>query len=738
MRYNIKMKKDVEISAIIVHYGHGGEIFKCLNKLKIIKNKFKSVEFILVDNNDEKLEKQEIEKKYPWIKYYETSKNLGWGGGRNFGIKHASGKYIFSIDSDILIDFKSFKNLYNILKKNKETGMVSPRLLNISGKYHANATHELTPFKGVFFLSFINKFFPNNPVVKNLLMVDWNRRTSRYVDVLQLGAFMIRRKAYEEIGGFDEKIFLYFEENDVSNRLKKCNWKLFFDAKSFVTHLESKGTPKDSQRIKKVFAHSRFHYFKKHYGILSALAVEFFARISKESVILFSILALGTFLRFYRLVPNLIFNGEMGTDYMNVLAMIHGTRTWLIGPRTSHEWFFIPPLAYWMYIPILFLGNFKPPIINIFWAVVGSVAILVIYFYLKKLFDRKIALISSFLVAVSPSWIDATRASRYNAPAAILFLPYLYYLRESILDRGKSLFKLGLVLGFTMSFFPSPFLLIPATIVSFIFYKTLPKLKYILYFILGFAISNITFIIYEFSDKFAIIKETFIWIPYRILGFFGLYHKNTVSHAILSQNFYSIYQFFAQAFTGKEGTLALAIFLLIAFSTVYFSIELFRQRKKELAFYLVVISLLVSYIGLFVHGDPPEHYYYVIFPIPMILSAFILTKSFKNDLILTLITLLLGFCGIWYLITTNWFYQPAKPSFDGVQRTTDQIIKSSDGKTFSVARIGYNDQFDSNFANNYIYLLTIQGAKIDQSAKLKYTIDERNENDIKILSNNIK
>ncbi|KKQ91716.1 MAG: hypothetical protein UT17_C0004G0064 [Candidatus Woesebacteria bacterium GW2011_GWB1_39_10] len=728
----MKLRKTIKVSVVVGHFGHGGEVYKCLDKLKIIKSKFKSGEFILVDNNGEKLEENTVKKKYSWVKYISASKNLGWGAGRNFGIRHAVGKFIFSIDSDILIDLQSFKNIYNILKKDSKIGMVVPRIKNISGRFTPEATKELTPVRGIFFLSFINKIFPVNPIVKDYLMDSWNRRTSRKVEVGQLGAFMIKKEVYEKIDKFDENLFLYFEENDVSKRLKKNGHEIYFDSKSEAIHMESKGTPKSSDQIKQIFAHSRYYYFKKHYGLLPALIVEMFARFSKSTLMVLGILILGTFLRFYRLIPNLVLNGEMGTDYMNVWNIIHGTRTFLIGPRTSHEWFFIPPISYWIYTVLLFFARFNPSVINIFWAVVESVSILVCYYYVKKLFNEKIALISSFLLAVSPAWIVLTRNSRYNAPAAIIFFPYLWYLLKSINDKGKSLGVLGLILGLSMNFFPSPFLLIPATIVCFIYFKVSPKLKYVIYFFLAFLIPNITFIIYEISNKFAITLQLITWIPYRVLGFFGLYPKNSVNLKVLSQNIYSVYQFFKDSFVPNSNTLSIALFAFVTFGSAFWIFRPLRDKNKETAFILLLINLIIPYLGLFMHGAPPEHYYLAIFPVPLIMASYILVKTFKNNIVLAILTFLIGSFGIWNLVSTDWFYRDkfitdysqSPPPYSVQLSTVNEIIKDSKGSDFSISRIGVNDQFENNFANNYIYLLTIRGAKIKSDAGVRYTIVE--------------
>jgi hypothetical protein len=153
-------------------------------------------------------------------------------------------------------------------------------------------------------------------------------------------------------------------------------------------------------------------------------------------------------------------------------------------------------------------------------------------------------------------------------------------------------------------------------------------------------------------------------------------------------------------------------------------------------FYLLIINLLVCYIGLFIHGNPPGHYYLVIFPIPIILAAYILDKFFKERSTLIVCTLTLGVIGIYGLVKTNWYFQEQPPidykvglvSFSTQLKITDVILKDSNGTQFSLGRIGTNDQFENNFANNYIYLLTIRGAVLDSNSKKRYLIVEGSDN----------
>ncbi|KKR12427.1 MAG: hypothetical protein UT40_C0027G0007 [Candidatus Woesebacteria bacterium GW2011_GWA1_39_21b] len=324
----------------------------------------------------------------------------------------------------------------------------------------------------------------------------------------------------------------------------------------------------------------------------------------------------------------------------------------------------------------------------------GSFSVLINYAVVKKIFNKNIALISSFLIATSPAWINQTRNSRYNLAAAILFLPFLLFLRDSIKDKGKSLFKLGLILGLTMSFFPSPILLIPASIAGFIFYSVKPKFKYILNFILGFLIPNTAFIIYEVSNKFSITLQLLSWVPYRILGFFGLYPKNTVNTTTLSQNIYSIYHFFAESFLGYANILTLVLFILTIGFSVFFIKRFYKNKNKEMPFFLLIISLVVSYVGLFIHGNPPEHYYLVIFPVPAILAAYILDKLIKKKTVLIVSTLILGTIGLYGLYKVNWFYQDKLPvnylirpvPYELQLKMVNSIIKDARGAEFSLFR----------------------------------------------------
>jgi hypothetical protein len=173
----------------------------------------------------------------------------------------------------------------------------------------------------------------------------------------------------------------------------------------------------------------------------------------------------------------------------------------------------------------------------------------------------------------------------------------------------------------------------------------------------------------------------------------------------------------------------------VLIAAIVLFVKSLRRKNSELPYILVLINLVVAYIGLFIHGNPPEHYYYVIYPIPLILVAYVLVKSFRNKFTLILLTLLTGGFGIWFLISSGWFYQDkilseyvtSTPPYPVLVNVADEILGDAKGAAFSIGRIGFYDQFENNFANNYIYLLTIKGARVTDNAGLRYTIVEETD-----------
>lgn len=453
----------------------------------------------------------------------------------------------------------------------------------------------------------------------------------------------------------------------------------------------------------------------------------------KRNWLIILILLLGIFLRYFRLKQDVIFNGEVGFDYLSIKNFLVNHEIPLAGPPTSHPWFKIAPLFYWLFMVVLPIGNFSPVFGSYFMAGIGVLTLIVGYAVIKRLFGRKVSLISTFLMAISPSFLYLTRNARFNSFTALLFFPYFYYLVKSTKDKGRSLFKVGLFLGLMLSFFPSPFVLFPAAVVTIFVYRGRFRKKEYLNGLLGLILPNIAYLIFMVKDRFNMLIQIALWIPYRILGFLGFIPKNNADQSVISSNFTSLYDFFRNSILPEQNNLYLFIFFILAIFLVYkFTKEI---RKGSEVWTTTLVVFVVSYFGLFLHGNPPLHYYLVVFPLPIIFFSvflvFLLNHSFGKYIVGTIL-LLIVLVNFKYDFSEQWFYIPENSLQKGEypvplalqKKVAGVIVNDAMGLNYELTRVGKDDKFENNFADNYVYLLWLMGNEPVKKAGIKYTIYE--------------
>jgi len=279
------MNGGVDLSIIIVFYDKRKCLYNCLKS--IFSYKIKYTYEVIVVNNSKKDFKKELKRYFKRVKYIKSKKNIGYGGGNNLGVKYSKGKHLLILNPDTRCQKDTINELLGFLEKNKTTAIAAPKLIDPKGNVLRLAYGKLTPTGGVFALSILNKIFPNNIFTR-----DYRKEKVLFsvnpslIDAAPGSAFVIRKTIFEEIGGFDENIFLYFEEHDLGIRIQKLGYSIYLIQSALVIH-EWHSKKNSSQTLKYHFLKSRYYYFKKHYGLFSALVVELFARISKIHLLLF-------------------------------------------------------------------------------------------------------------------------------------------------------------------------------------------------------------------------------------------------------------------------------------------------------------------------------------------------------------------------------------------------------------------------------------------------------------------
>jgi len=239
-----------------------------LNKLLIsIKEKIKSLEYeiIVVDNNSQDGSVKFLKKHFPETVLIENKINMGFSKANNQGAKLAKGRYLLFLNSDTLVCDGAIEKMLEYLQKNQSTTIVGPKLLNQDGTLQRSCgvfPNLLTEFSG---RTFLNRLFPTSKVFGAYKLGTWDYATEKKVDWVSGACMLIRKNVFDQVGGFDEYIYMFYEDVDLCLRVKKAGYKVAFLPDAQIYHIG--GGSWQTYREIPIFHSYRsvLYFFLKHY-----------------------------------------------------------------------------------------------------------------------------------------------------------------------------------------------------------------------------------------------------------------------------------------------------------------------------------------------------------------------------------------------------------------------------------------------------------------------------------------
>jgi GT2 family glycosyltransferase len=227
------MENQPKITIITVNYNGLIHTEAFLNSLRKIT--YKNIEIIVVDNASPQ-GVGNLQSNFPEIKLILSHENLGFAGGNNLGIKEGAGKYFFLLNNDTEVDPDFIEPLVDLMESNPQIGIGSSKLVYYSQPdtlQFAGST-GINPYTG--------RGFAIGHGEKDDAKFDKSYKT-----LLAHGAaMMISRAAIEKVGMMAELFFLYYEETDFCERIKRAGFEIWYCGKSKVYHKESMSVGKES------------------------------------------------------------------------------------------------------------------------------------------------------------------------------------------------------------------------------------------------------------------------------------------------------------------------------------------------------------------------------------------------------------------------------------------------------------------------------------------------------------
>lgn len=263
----------MDLSILIVTYNSARLVGPLLSRLQSQLKELQA-EVIVVDNASKDNTVDVIRAEHPWVKLVASPDNLGFAAGNNLAAKHANGTHLLLLNPDAIPHEGALKRGLALLANHERVGLAGGELRGPDNSRQPTARMFPRLRDELFILSGMAGKFPKSPV--------WSRLDRGWADPEQAaqvdwipGAFVfIPTKVFRQLGGFDERFFMYHEEVDLCRRMAKAGYSVWYWPEIKAMHIggESAKTV-DQARISKSGSQleswrmrSALLYYRKHHG----------------------------------------------------------------------------------------------------------------------------------------------------------------------------------------------------------------------------------------------------------------------------------------------------------------------------------------------------------------------------------------------------------------------------------------------------------------------------------------
>jgi GT2 family glycosyltransferase len=265
------------VSIVIVSHNCKGPLQACLRSLED-ERQLTPLEVIVVDNDSGDDTGYAVASEFPWVQLIVNRHNAGFARAINDGLRFAKGDYLLLLNPDTVVPAGTIARIVGELGRQPSVGMLGCKLVRPDGSFdHACKRGFPTVLSALYYFTGLARRFPDSPRFAQYTAAQLGIDETGTVDAIN-GAFMlVRRSAAEEVGGLDERYWLWAEDLDWCHRFWEKGWEVLYWPEVEVVHLKSASVGEHrSLRLNFAFHRSIWLFYAKHHAphrspILSAL-----------------------------------------------------------------------------------------------------------------------------------------------------------------------------------------------------------------------------------------------------------------------------------------------------------------------------------------------------------------------------------------------------------------------------------------------------------------------------------
>ncbi len=229
-----------------------------------------TAEVVVVDNASTDGTVEALRSQFPCARLVVNKANLGFTGGNNAGLQVAQGRYLLLLNSDTEVQPGALAALALFMEQHPDAGACGPMLLNPDGTLQPSGRALPSVWSVFVGMTKLYRLWKNDL---------YEQRGRDYTKTARVGevsgaALMVRREAYEKVGGLDPNLFAYYEDVDWCKRIGEAGYHVYYVPGARVMHRWKSTSQSVSELAYRAGQDSQRYYFSKHYGFLAGAYIQ--------------------------------------------------------------------------------------------------------------------------------------------------------------------------------------------------------------------------------------------------------------------------------------------------------------------------------------------------------------------------------------------------------------------------------------------------------------------------------
>jgi GT2 family glycosyltransferase len=236
------MKK---ICVVTVNYNTAEDTTTFLHSLKHLKSPDFEIEAVVVDNGSEKIYKLPENLKNTTLIRSDT--NTGFSGGYNIGMKEAlknGADFILIVNNDTVMDPDMLTNLLKVLESDPKIGLTTPKIYFAKGhEFHKDRYQSEELGKVLWFAGGYTDWNNVMSIHRGMDEVDHGQYDKTEEIEFASGCCMLfKKEVLKKVGLLDDRYFLYYEDADLNERVKRGGYKIYYVPSAKLIHINAAST----------------------------------------------------------------------------------------------------------------------------------------------------------------------------------------------------------------------------------------------------------------------------------------------------------------------------------------------------------------------------------------------------------------------------------------------------------------------------------------------------------------